>query len=80
MICSSADSNVSGPVVVILGSEEKGISRDLLAMSDTQVSIPVSGAISSLNVSVSAGILLYEVNRQRGYSMEHGAWSKEQGE
>jgi 23S rRNA (guanosine2251-2'-O)-methyltransferase len=70
---------VSGPVVVILGSEEKGISRELLAMSDTQVSIPVSGAISSLNVSVSAGILLYEVKRQRGDSRGQGAGSREQG-
>jgi 23S rRNA (guanosine2251-2'-O)-methyltransferase len=34
-------------------------------MCDVQVSIPVSGAISSLNVSVSAGIALYEVKRQR---------------
>jgi 23S rRNA (guanosine2251-2'-O)-methyltransferase len=56
---------MTGPVVVILGSEEKGISRELLAMSDIQVSIPISGAISSLNVSVSAGILLYEISRQR---------------
>ena len=60
-----SSSIMTGPVVVILGSEEKGISRELLAMSDTQVSIPITGAISSLNVSVSTGILLYEVNRQR---------------
>jgi 23S rRNA (guanosine2251-2'-O)-methyltransferase len=56
---------MTGPVIVILGSEEKGISRELLAMSDIQVSIPVSGAIGSLNVSVSAGIMLYEISRQR---------------
>ncbi|HWR74921.1 MAG TPA: 23S rRNA (guanosine(2251)-2'-O)-methyltransferase RlmB [Bacteroidales bacterium] len=59
-------SALTGPVVIILGSEEKGISRELLAMSDLQVSVPISGAIGSLNVSVSAGILLYEINRQRG--------------
>ncbi len=57
---------LTGPVVVILGSEEKGISRELLALSDMQVTIPITGAIGSLNVSVSAGILLYEVTRQRG--------------
>lgn len=56
---------LTGPVVVILGSEERGISRELLAMSDIQVSIPITGAISSLNVSVSAGIILYEIRRQR---------------
>jgi 23S rRNA (guanosine2251-2'-O)-methyltransferase len=59
-------SALTGPVVIILGSEEKGISRELLAMSDIQVSIPVYGTISSLNVSVSAGIMLYEILRQRG--------------
>jgi 23S rRNA (guanosine2251-2'-O)-methyltransferase len=56
---------MAGPVVIILGSEEKGITRELLTMSDIQVSIPISGPISSLNVSVSTGIILYEVNRQR---------------
>lgn len=59
-------SSLTGPVVIILGSEEKGISRELLAMADLQVSVPISGAIGSLNVSVSAGILLYEIKRQRG--------------
>lgn len=62
---SITSAELTGPVVVILGSEEKGISRELLAMSDIRVSIPVSGAISSLNVSVSAGIMLYEISRQR---------------
>ncbi len=54
-----------GPVVVILGSENKGISRELLDLSDTTVSIPMQGGVGSLNVSVSAGIMLYEVQRQR---------------
>ncbi len=57
---------LKGPVVIILGSEDKGISRELLGLSDMQVSIPITGAIGSLNVSVSAGILLYETGRQRG--------------
>jgi 23S rRNA (guanosine2251-2'-O)-methyltransferase len=60
---SSAD--LTGPAVIILGSEEKGISRELTVLSDEQVSIPITGAIGSLNVSVSAGILLYEITRQR---------------
>lgn len=59
------DSTLTGPLVIILGSEEKGISRELLGMSDLQVSVPISGAIESLNVSVSAGIVLYEICRQR---------------
>src|SRR5512133_1658767 len=55
--------NLAGPVVIILGSEERGISRELIGLSDAQVSIPITGAIGSLNVSVSAGIILYEVVR-----------------
>lgn len=57
--------SVTGPVVLILGSEEKGISRELLSLSDYRVKIQMSGSISSLNVSVAAGILLYEILRQR---------------
>ena len=57
--------SLTGPLVVILGSEEKGISREMLGLSDMRVSIPITGAIGSLNVSVSAGIILYEVVRQR---------------
>ncbi len=64
----ASSANLCGPVLVILGSEEKGISPKLTEMSDLQVSIPITGAIESLNVSVSAGIILYEVVRQRGSS------------
>lgn len=60
-----SDAGMTGPLVVILGSEERGISRELLELSDKQVSIPITGTIGSLNVSVSAGILLYETGRQR---------------
>jgi 23S rRNA (guanosine2251-2'-O)-methyltransferase len=54
-----------GPLAIILGSEEKGISRELLSLSDQEIRIPLKGNISSLNVSVAAGILLYEAVRQR---------------
>lgn len=57
--------NLTGPAVLILGSEDKGISRELLSMADYIVSIPISGNISSLNVSVAAGILIYEIMKQR---------------
>lgn len=53
------------PTAVILGSEEDGVSMRLLADSDIKAKIPMSGTISSLNVSVSAGIFMYEVIRQR---------------
>jgi 23S rRNA (guanosine2251-2'-O)-methyltransferase len=60
-----SDASLTGPVVLVLGSEEKGISRELISLSDHRVKIPMSGTIESLNVSVSAGILIYEIIRQR---------------
>lgn len=61
-----ADTDLRGPAALILGSEDKGISRELSALADQRVRIPMSGNIGSLNVSIAAGILLYEVKRQRG--------------
>ncbi len=53
------------PVALVMGSEDVGISPDILRMCDSLVSIPEFGNISSLNVSVAAGIMMYEVVRQR---------------
>ncbi|TZF83865.1 23S rRNA (guanosine(2251)-2'-O)-methyltransferase RlmB [Pedobacter sp. BS3] len=53
------------PTVVIMGSEEDGISNELLRIADHLAKIPMYGEIESLNVSVSAGIILYEAVRQR---------------
>jgi 23S rRNA (guanosine2251-2'-O)-methyltransferase len=61
----ASDTPLTGPAVLILGSEDKGISRELIAMSDQQIRIPMTGTIGSLNVSVAAGILMYEIVRQR---------------
>jgi 23S rRNA (guanosine2251-2'-O)-methyltransferase len=57
--------NLKGPIVLIMGSEDKGVSRELISGSDHQVRIPMTGGIGSLNVSVAAGIILYEIARQR---------------
>jgi 23S rRNA (guanosine2251-2'-O)-methyltransferase len=57
--------NLLGPVALIMGSEEKGISNTLLQIADKLVSIPMKGKIESLNVSVAAGILCFEILRQR---------------
>ncbi|HEX2969652.1 MAG TPA: 23S rRNA (guanosine(2251)-2'-O)-methyltransferase RlmB [Bacteroidales bacterium] len=62
---SAHDANLVGPSVLIMGSEDKGISRELISLADYRVSIPMSGKIGSLNVSVASGILLYEIVRQR---------------
>jgi 23S rRNA (guanosine2251-2'-O)-methyltransferase len=61
----ASEANLTGPLVLILGSEDKGISRELISLSDIQVRVPMTGTIESLNVSVSAGILIYEIMRQR---------------
>jgi 23S rRNA (guanosine2251-2'-O)-methyltransferase len=57
--------DLHGRVALVLGSEGSGISRLLAEHCDRMVSIPSHGRIDSLNVSVAAGVLLYEVNRQR---------------
>lgn len=59
-------SHLTGPAVLLLGSEEKGISAPLLKLADSIVKIPMSGSIASLNVAVTAGIFLYELRKQRG--------------
>ncbi len=53
------------PTAIILGSEEDGISPELLKMCDMKTKIPINGKISSLNVSVATGIICYELLRQR---------------
>lgn len=53
------------PTAIIMGSEESGISSDMIRISDHLAKIPMFGEIESLNVSVSAGILLYEAVRQK---------------
>ena len=53
------------PLAIVMGSEETGISPELLKGCDQIVKIPMQGEISSLNVSVAAGILMFEVVRQR---------------
>jgi len=58
--------DMTGPAGMILGSEDRGISTQLLKQADSWVAIPMKGNISSLNVSVAAGIILFEMVRQRG--------------
>ncbi len=53
------------PVAILMGAEDEGISPELLKISDDLVRLPVFGNIQSLNVSVAAGVMLYEVIRQR---------------
>ncbi|MDE5844107.1 MAG: 23S rRNA (guanosine(2251)-2'-O)-methyltransferase RlmB [Muribaculaceae bacterium] len=53
------------PVAIVMGSEDVGISNEVLRQADTLVAIPQFGKIGSLNVSVAAGVMIYEGVRQR---------------
>lgn len=63
---SLPQTDLRGPVALLLGSEEYGIAAEHLRIADELVKIPMSGHIASLNVSVAAAIGMYEVVRQRG--------------
>jgi len=58
--------NLAGPVGLVLGSEGRGVRRLVREGCDGAVSVPMLGAVGSLNVSVAAAVLLYEARRQRG--------------
>ncbi len=64
------NTDLSGPIAIIMGSEEDGISPELLRMADTNVKIPLLGSVGSLNVSVATGVVLYEAVRQRTLSSQ----------
>lgn len=59
------DINFTEPCAIIMGSEDKGIFPSLMKICDEQFSIPMKNDFESLNVSVAAGMILYEVMRQR---------------
>ena len=59
------DADLRRPTVIVMGSEERGISKEVLKLCDEQLAIPMIGAIESLNVSAAAAIMLFEVVRQR---------------
>jgi len=55
----------SVPCLIVMGSEDQGISAEILKIADEYIKIPVMGKIESLNVAVASGILMYEVLRRR---------------
>jgi 23S rRNA (guanosine2251-2'-O)-methyltransferase len=59
-------SNLTGPIAIVVGSEGKGISKLVKENCDLVIRIPMKGEINSLNASVAAGIMMYEIVRQRG--------------
>lgn len=57
---------LTGPIAVVMGAEGKGLRRLTRETCDALINIPMAGQVSSLNVSVAAGVCLFEVVRQRG--------------
>jgi 23S rRNA (guanosine2251-2'-O)-methyltransferase len=60
------ETDLTGPLVLVMGREETGVGKAIERRCDVLVSLPMMGEVSSLNVSVAAGICLYETRRQRG--------------
>ena len=56
------DHSLSSPIAVVLGSEGKGIRRLTRDLCDKLIYIPMHGKVSSLNVSVATGVILYKIN------------------
>ena len=59
------DVDFTMPTALLLGGEGPGLPEELLGAADARVSIPMHGAIESLNAAVAAAVLLYEAQRQR---------------
>lgn len=59
------ETDFSGLAALVIGSEGNGVGRLVKEKSDFVVSLPMNGKINSLNASVAAGILMYEIARQR---------------
>lgn len=62
------DLDLKGPIGLVIGNEGEGVSRLVREKCDMVASIPMKGEIDSLNASVAAGVLMYEIVRQRGIS------------
>lgn len=71
-VCAAMDGevmykqNLTGPIGLVIGNEGEGVSRLVREHCDFTTSIPMKGDIDSLNASVAAGVLMYEIVRQRG--------------
>jgi 23S rRNA (guanosine2251-2'-O)-methyltransferase len=59
------DADLTGPIGLVIGAEGDGVSRLVRERCDYHVSIPMTGKLDSLNASVAAGVLTYEIVRQR---------------
>ena len=59
------DTDMTGPVAIVMGTESTGLTQQWREAADAHIRIPMLGILDSLNVSVSAAILMFEAVRQR---------------
>jgi 23S rRNA (guanosine2251-2'-O)-methyltransferase len=59
------EADFSGPTCIVMGAEDKGISKEVIKRADTLIHIPMATKFDSLNVAVATGMVLYEAMRQR---------------
>ncbi|HHW43735.1 23S rRNA (guanosine(2251)-2'-O)-methyltransferase RlmB [Desulfofundulus thermobenzoicus] len=64
------DARLDGPIALVIGGEDRGLGRLVREKCDFLVSLPMAGRVGSLNASVAAALLAYEVVRQRGRAHE----------
>ena len=65
IVSLETDREPNGPRLLVMGSEDTGISKEVLKLCDEQLAIPMIGHVESLNVSAAAAVMLFEVVRQR---------------
>lgn len=70
--CDFFQADLTGKVIIAVGNEGSGISRELLDMADVRVKIPMPGGAESLNVSAAASIMMFEVVRQKIFKVDNG--------
>jgi 23S rRNA (guanosine2251-2'-O)-methyltransferase len=70
------ETNLTGPLAIVIGNEGQGLSRLVRERCDFILSLPMVGQINSLNASVAAGVILYEVVRQRQQALKKDGASK----
>jgi TrmH family RNA methyltransferase len=70
--CDFTEANLAAPSAILLGNEAHGIPELPAAGLDGQLTIPMSGAVESLNVAVAGSVLLFEAARQRNFAGKHG--------
>ncbi len=59
------EADMAGPAVIVMGQEEKGLSKRVMSRCDLLCRLPMAGSVSSLNVSVATAVCLFEAVRQR---------------